>query len=179
MIQVKWREAEEKQDAKALAAFTCGIPAPPSRKPPQWEREVDRYFQLGEVWEDLRTSKYSDQRFLVAEDNSGIVAAFTHARIDSNEPLFVPLDGEVRRMLMVLGIAARMRRKGQRFGNAVLEEALYDILESESESPYVHVWGKVRSRNLPSQRMLKRAGFQQRDLPSLGNFTHWHIVLER
>ncbi|MFE0719773.1 hypothetical protein ACFW23_02320 [Streptomyces rochei] len=179
MLNVKWREAEEKQDAQALAAFVCGIPAPPSRRPPQWEREVERYFRLGEVWEDLKTSKYSGQRFLIAEDSEGIAAAFTHARLVSNDQALMSPAGEARRMLMMLGIAARTRQQGHRFGNQVLEEALYDILDSEPDSSCVHVWGKVRPKNLPSQRMLKRAGFEERDVPSLGNFTHWYLVLER
>ncbi|MGW0554416.1 hypothetical protein ACWDZ6_09485 [Streptomyces sp. NPDC002926] len=178
MIPVKWRQAEENRDSAALAAFVCGIPAPPSRKPPQWEREVQRYFQ-GEVWNDISASNYPDQRFLIAEDDKGIAAAFTHARIESSDPALAAPEGEATRMLMMLGVANRYRRQNQRFGNQVLDEALHDVLGSEPDSLYVNVWGKVRPRNLPSQRMLERAGFEKRDVASLGNFTHWHLVLSR
>ncbi|MFA7761440.1 hypothetical protein ACGFNX_17025 [Streptomyces sp. NPDC048723] len=61
----------------------------------------------------------------------------------------------------MLGIAVRYRNQGGKFADEVLIDALYDILGREPNHESVAVFARVDRHNVPSQRMLGRAGFEQ------------------
>ncbi|MFE0448142.1 hypothetical protein [Streptomyces fungicidicus] len=110
---------------------------------------------------DTAASQRWDQRFRIAEDALGIAAAYTHSRPASRHPdLRVP-PGTAYRYLLMLGIAERYRNQGGKFADEVLLDALYDILEREPDHESVAVFARVDRHNIPSQKMLSRAGFQQ------------------
>ncbi|MGW4775136.1 hypothetical protein ACWEPA_00570 [Streptomyces filamentosus] len=175
---VVWKIANKKQDASGLAAFKCAIKRPPRDRAFSWEREVEKYFHR-EVWADTNASSHLGQRFRIADDGEGIAAAYTHARM-ADQPGFTPPAGEQTRLLVMLGIAVRHRGQGGKFADEVLLDALYDILDSEPDSATINVLAKVHMHNVPSQKMLTRAGFQQN---TAGTATKplgwWSLTLER
>ncbi|MEU0060459.1 hypothetical protein [Streptomyces sp. NPDC006334] len=175
---VVWKIANKKQDALGLAAFKCAIKHPPKGRAFSWEAEVEKYFHR-EVWADTNAHGRLNQRFRIADDGEGIAAAYTHARMAAQRG-FTPPTGEQTRLLVMLGIAVRHRGQGGKFADEVLLDALYDILNSEPESAKVNVLAKVHMRNVPSQKMLTRAGFQQQ---TEGTPTKplgwWSLTLER
>lgn len=159
MSTVTWR-VPGKLDRRALQAFTCAKGIPPRGRPPSWEHEVQAYFRA-EALADTAASHRWDQRFRIAEDVLGIAAAYTHSRPASQHPdLRVPPDTACRYLLM-LGIADRYRNQGGKFADEILLDALYDILEREPDHESVAVFARVDRHNVPSQKMLSRADFQQ------------------
>ncbi|MFD3578236.1 hypothetical protein [Streptomyces sp. NPDC058644] len=177
-LSVVWKIANKKQDASAMEAFKCAIKHPPKNRTFSWEREVEKYFHK-EVWADTNASSLLDQRFRVADDGDGIAAAYTHARI-ADQPDFTPPAGEQTRLLVMLGIALRHRGKGGKFADEVLSDALYDILDSEPDSTTINVLAKVHMHNVPSQKMLTRAEFQQDTAGTPAKpLAWWSLTLER
>ncbi|MEU9072107.1 hypothetical protein AB0D60_35135 [Streptomyces sp. NPDC048306] len=179
MTFVVWKTAEKREDTRALQGFTCALKQPPRGREYSWELEVQKYFRKA-VWADTSESRHLDQRFRIAIDGEGVAAAYTHARLADQPAQFVVHADEQSRLLVMLGVAVRYRHEGGKFADEVLLDALYDILESEPYSANVNVLAKVHMRNIPSQRMLTRAGFQQH---TTGTSTRplgwWSLTLER
>lgn len=180
MIPVQWREAEEDRDAKALADFVCGLPIAPSSKPPSWEKSVQRFFQT-EVWGVLRQLEGADPHLRIAEDDRGIAAAYTHNRLESHLPEYAPPPGWENRLIGYLGIATRYRRQGGAFADQVLTDALYAVIDVESDCEHgVIAWGKVHRKNTASKNMLTRNGFRYRvSVPDDGTLEHWSLRTPR
>ncbi|MGW7641589.1 hypothetical protein [Streptomyces decoyicus] len=175
---VIWKIANKQQDARAMEAFTCAVKHPPKNRAFSWELEVQTYFHKA-VWADTNESSHLGQRFRIADDGEGIAAAYTHARL-ADQPEFTPPAGEQTRLLVMLGIAIRHRRQGGKFADEVLLDALYDILDSEPDSAKINVLAKVHMHNIPSQKMLKRAGFQQNTAGTPAKpLGWWSLTLER
>ncbi|MFF9246839.1 hypothetical protein [Streptomyces globisporus] len=178
MTTVSWKVADKQRDEEALKAFTCARRVPPNRRPYSWELEVQKYFH-NEVWADTNESIYLGQRFRIAEDADGIAAAYTHSRL-ADQPPFPVSDGSQTRLMVMLGIATRYRWQGGKFADEVLLDALYDIQDSEPESAEIIVIGKVHMNNLPSQKMLKRADFEQSTQGSVARpLGLWRLTLTR
>ncbi|MEV7164838.1 hypothetical protein AB0N60_22295 [Streptomyces microflavus] len=177
---MEWKDAQEDRDGKALAEFTCALPAPPSSKPPTWERGVQRFFQE-EVWDKLSELREADARLRIAEDVQGIAAAYTHHHFDSQSPEYDPPTGWGSRLIGYLGIANRHRHKGGAFADQVLTDALYEALEVESEYQHgIYAWGKVHRKNRGSKNMLTRNGFRYRvSIPDDGPLEHWYVQIPR
>ncbi|MYR59599.1 hypothetical protein GTY54_26310 [Streptomyces sp. SID625] len=178
MTALTWR-TPDKQDRRLLQSFTCAEPKPPKGRPLLWEDEVQKYFRQ-EALADTNSSARFDQRFRIAEDAAGVAAAYTHARPEQPHPDLRLPPGTACRYLLMLGVAVRHRHQGGKVADAVLLDALHDIAEREPDHESVAVLGRVDRRNLPSQNMLRRWGFEEVIPGSAAmRLGWWLLILER
>ncbi|WP_430378144.1 hypothetical protein [Streptomyces sp. B1-3] len=159
MSDFTWR-TPGKHDRRLLQAFTCADGKPPSGRPLFWEEEVQKYFRH-QALADTNSWARLDQRFHIAEDASGIAAAYTHARPESPHPDLQLSAGQACRYLLMLGVALRHRFQGGKAADEALLHALHDILHREPDSQSVAVLARVDRRNLPSQKLLLRWDFEE------------------
>ncbi|MEU0001873.1 hypothetical protein ABZ069_33690 [Streptomyces microflavus] len=166
---IHWREAVKSRDTVALRRFTCTTRREGKNAPPPHEDEVQRYFRQHAI---AAANRSRDQgrggRLVIAEDAQGIAAAFTHQRVDPARfppKLARALDitgaGEVVRELCFLAVATRYRGRGGLLANEAVTEALYDIIDCESQAQRIHVLGQVDYHNKASMQMLERFNFSR------------------
>ncbi|MFI6374771.1 hypothetical protein [Streptomyces sp. NPDC050546] len=178
MSTLAWR-TPNKQDRRLLQTFTCAEAKPPKGRPAFWEDEVQRYFRQ-EALADTNRSVSLDQRFRIAEDAVGIAAAYTHARPEGIHPDLDVLPGQAFRYLLMIGVSLRHRHQGGKVADEVLIDALYDIVEREPDHESVAVMARVDWRNIPSQKMLSRFGFEEVIRGSAAERLGWWLLtLER
>ena len=141
---------------------------------------MQKFFQK-EVWEKLRQLKGADARLRIAQDEEGIVAAYTHNRYDSDHSEYTPPEGYGNRLIGYLAIAARCRYQGGILADQALTDALYEALDAESHAANgVVVWGKVHRKNKASKSMLARNEFSYRvAIPDDGPLEHWALMISR
>ncbi|GHC88486.1 hypothetical protein GCM10010349_75800 [Streptomyces flavofungini] len=159
MSSFTWR-TPGKQDRRLLQTFTCAEGRPPDGRLPFWENEVQKYFRQ-DALADTNRSAHLGQRFRIAEDASGIVGAYTHARPESLHPDLRLAPDQACRGLLMLGVATRHRHQGGKVADQVFDDALYDMAQRESARKSIVILGHVDRRNVPSQRMLRRQGFEE------------------
>ncbi|MDQ1018937.1 hypothetical protein [Streptomyces afghaniensis] len=178
MSTLAWR-TPDKQDRRLLQTFTCAEERPPKGRPAFWEDEVQKYFRQ-EALADTNRSPSLDQRFRIAEDAMGIAAAYTHARPEGLHPDLRVSPGQACRYLLMLGVALRHRHQGGKVADELLIDALYDIAEREPNRESVVVLARVDWRNIPSQNMLSRWGFEEVIRGSAAErLGWWMLILER
>ncbi|MEU8489377.1 GNAT family N-acetyltransferase [Streptomyces sp. NPDC048641] len=122
-----------------------------------------------------------DQRFRIAEDAEGIAAAYTHARPTDGvvQGIHLPT-GHAFRYLLMLGIAARHRHQGGKFADEVVLDALYDVLAREPDHEAIAVMARIDHRNVSSQRLFSRHGFEEVFAGTLtAPLGGWLLIIER
>lgn len=173
---LKWRDATA-GDRALLEQFTCTIDAPrgprgrPLPHPRPWERSVQSAIR------ERRSLTYAGGRLLL-----GLALPDTLMAVVAHSPLAAPSDmPEPSRLLGVVAVSTAARGAGGAVADEALEQGLSDMtgLPEFSRTGHILVLCGIDERNTPSEKLVRRHGFECVGPADDRSLRPWALLLER
>ncbi len=172
---IRWSTITERREAKKhpFQTFSCTEPRPKSAQgrtlphPKQWE--LDAQSILRRSSECLRSGSVLVVGW--SESNDDILAV-AHVIPGSSGSL-------VAAHVAAIGVSTTVRGQGGAIADRTLVQVRHAVLEAArgSEPTAVLATANIHTRNLPSQRLFERAGYEPRSVPN-GDLQQWICRLD-
>ena len=174
-----WVEATKGEHRVPLQRFTCCSPVRRDYRipdPEPWSTEIQKWARADAIAETNRRQKDADQRLRLAIEDEEIVAIACHAR----DPELSTNEFTTRRLV---GYGVSITRQGLKlpdqdltYADATIDEAVRDSCE-RSPDGRLALSAEVHPRNIRSQRVLERAGFEPLAPGNANRYPLWLAVI--